>query len=301
MKKIFLNIADIKILIKGVDFFGLLHPLERNIIRPFIQYKDNSPGFLANIKIINNNCIAGLRIFDPEVQKKLLVANDNNNKEIISNKRSLLIFDRQNRSCDVYYQKLRISKFSSYYKKWFYNLNILKLLWRIILNSKGNGIVIHASSIEYNGSGYIFIGPSGSGKTTVTKLLNPDRILSDDTTVIVHTKGAYHLFANPWWNSNPKVRISEPERPVPLKAIFTINKSGRTDMRKLDYKKSLMALIASDVSSPSIGFLSSTPVAKHFYLFSQELMSRIPIFEISVKKSKMFKEEFETLLSRYLS
>lgn len=308
MKGTCLDIARTRILIHPDDLFKAFHPLESSVIKPFIKSRYRQHDCSADIRIINDHRYPHKSMLERITGKpiKSLLSRRTrprgfSRKALITNKRALLIFDGNTRHCDVYYRTLKIAPALEdiYYQKWFYNLLVLKLLLRNILNVNGLGAVLHASSIEHNGRGYVFVGHSGAGKSTVTRLLKPDRMLSDDTTVVRWTGRNYQLFTNPWWNGGPHIRIQNPERPAPLKALFFIKKADRTCLARLDPVISLKKIIASDVVAPQLGFSSDSLSTYRFCVFCRELLKHVPCFELSVRKSAVFKKEFAILLHRH--
>lgn len=329
------NIADIPISIRKSKYLKMLNRVEINLLKPFIMRKRipndlEERYFSVNVKIINNivpqknskkinpelaekirlhffcnndgrfKKILNFYLINVKVNNNLLKSNKDYNKIIVGNN-SFLIFDKKSRQFDIYYRKPDFPKNQQYlYNKWPYNLNVLRLLMRMILHSSSEGVILHASSIEDNGYGYIFIGPAGSGKSTVVKLFKPDRVLSDDTTVIKRVNNLYQIFPNPWWNVNPNINIQNPTMPALLRAVFFIKRARKASMKKLNYKESLAMLIYGERTFQQIGFFDNKTGIRNFYLFSQDLVHDIPVFELKIKKSNKFKEEFYTLLKHHL-
>jgi len=86
---------------------------------------------------------------------------------------------------------------------------------------KHNGIVIHSSAIEYDGSGILFSAPSGTGKSTHTGLWkkyypNITTILNDDMPAIRFVDNVPYIFGTPW---SGKTEINCNQF-APLKAII---------------------------------------------------------------------------------
>jgi len=223
----------------------------------------------------------------------ILKENSDGNK-IIADNNSLLVFDKTSNHCNVYLKRSNRQE-----RHWPYNLHILRLLLRMVINSSNNGALLHASSLEYNGDGYIFIGRGGSGKSTVARLLEPQRILSDDVTVIRKNINRYELFANPWWNYDKDIKIELPQKPATLKAVFFINKANKTSFKRLSYKKALREMMYGDAIFQQAGFFDNKSGIRSFYLFSLNLIKDIPMFELSVKKDRFFHDRFQEFISSY--
>lgn len=327
-----INVASIPFYITGEDFLKALTTVEKKLLRPFIV-KGRAPAhsIVTNIKIIgripcnkNNkigySLINKIRPFFPsDIDKRLVKSQQqfieslgfylsdkeikkigdylrgrNNHNKIVIGWSSLLFFNKETRRCNIFLKKASYEE-----RRWAYNLNILRLLLRMIFNSEGKGMLLHASSVEEKGYGYIFIGRGSSGKSTAARLLKPQRILSDDTTVIRKKNNVYELFANPWWNPDKDIKIKYPQQPVPLKAAFFIKKAKKTSLKMVSYKKALCALIYGDSICQQAGFFDNKIGIRNFYLFSLKLVKDIPVFELCVKKDHSFKDKFQKLVNRY--
>lgn len=83
------------------------------------------------------------------------------------------------------------------------------------------GLVLHASCVEGDRGGYVFVGPSGAGKSTIAKLTGK-RIVSDDFTPLWLVDGNIFAFPSPFqkWEKKPG---SWPYTEV--KSIYVLEKS----------------------------------------------------------------------------
>lgn len=68
-------------------------------------------------------------------------------------------------------------------------------------------ILIHASAIEYNGRGYLFLGKSGTGKSTHSQLwienISGSSLLNDDNPILRITDGTCKVYGSPWSGKTP--------------------------------------------------------------------------------------------------
>ena len=181
-----------------------------------------------------------------------------------------------------------------------YSLYNLRMLYKMLLASKKDGVLIHSSSLEMDGAGYVFIGPGRAGKSTVARLLEPDNILSDETTLVRKVDNSYNIFSNPWWNAAHNIKIYDPKRPVRLKALFFIKKSEKTKLKRIDYKVALTRLFYTDTLFQQFRDLDNKACMRNFYLFCCEMLKRIPFFEIEVYKDASFKKDFKKKILSYL-
>ena len=132
-------------------------------------------------------------------------------------------------------------------------------------------------------------------------MLKPDRVLSDEATVIRKLNNVYKIFSNPWWNGDNvmNIKINNPHKPAQLKAIFFITKSKKTNLRSLKFKEALAMLIYRDRSFQQAGFCDNKIGIKEFYIFSQDLLRTIPAFELNIKRGARFKKDFAVLLNQH--
>lgn len=68
-----------------------------------------------------------------------------------------------------------------------------------------NGVLFHASLIDYKGKGILFIGPSGIGKTTQAELWHQYRsavIINGDMALVHYEDSKYYGYGCPWHGSS---------------------------------------------------------------------------------------------------
>ena len=109
---------------------------------------------------------------------------------------------------------------------------------------KHNGIVIHASAIDYDGSGILFSAPSGTGKSTHTGLWkksypNKTTILNDDMPAIRFIDDTPYIFGTPW---SGKTEINC-NRSSPLKAIIFLEQSEKNSIHKIEGSEAIWRLL----------------------------------------------------------
>lgn len=96
-----------------------------------------------------------------------------------------------------------------------------------------NGIVLHASCIEYQGKGIAFTAPSGTGKSTHTKLWEESkkgtRVINDDAPAIRIVDGKPFAYGAPWSGSTDKYL----NMTAPLSAIVLLEQADENSIRPL--------------------------------------------------------------------
>jgi hypothetical protein len=122
-----------------------------------------------------------------------------------------------------------------------------------------NALIIHSSSIHYNGDGIIFSAPSGTGKTTHTNLWKaryPEvEIINDDSPIIHikknedesgnHYKNSAFVCGSPWAGaSGINTNII-----VPLKAIVFLEQAPTDSIEKLSPMLALSKLL-NEIAKP---------------------------------------------------
>ena len=112
-----------------------------------------------------------------------------------------------------------------------YPLDGLLLYYLTVLHGD---IMIHASGVTYNGSGYLFSGVSGKGKTTIAGLWerNGAKVIHDDRLILRKTGEVYRMYNTPVYNND------EPQESI-LTKLFIIEHA--TDNRIVIVKGALAA------------------------------------------------------------
>ena len=324
LDKQFLKIAKIGIAIQSRDLLSIMDEPEKRLLKPFLthpksdkDYFSVNAGFVCeDMKINNQNAIfllkkirrdfpyrtssaakATLRFFK---NNWLPFLKNNIDKDclLIMTPYSFFIFNKKLRRCNILLKKSKILFRKSALPAYLHFLATLKILFRFILSSRNNGILLHASSFKNKGSGYVFMGSSGYGKSTIVKMLGVENALSDDATIIEKIGKKYLIFATPW-NRSCSIKMRALRNGAVLKAIFLIEKSDKTEIKKIGYKEALEELLYSDNPFQQIGFFDNKSGIKGFYLFSENMIRQIPVFKLYIKKHEGFKKEFKNLLSIY--
>jgi hypothetical protein len=141
-------------------------------------------------------------------------------------------FDNDFRNGTVYFHK----EGENYFLYPFLELLTINLL------AESNGVILHASCIDDNGSGYLFLGHSGAGKSTIANLWNEEkdiRILSDDRVILSLSENGLIAHGTPWHGTaNYAINAS-----VPVRKIFFINHSKHNSAIKINGIKAASELV----------------------------------------------------------
>jgi len=93
------------------------------------------------------------------------------------------------------------------------------------------GLVFHASGLDDNGSGIVFIGHSGAGKSTQVAMWQKESgviALNDDRIAIVPSKSGLRCYGTPWGGS---LNIAK-NHSAPLKAIIILEQASTNQITR---------------------------------------------------------------------
>ena len=101
--------------------------------------------------------------------------------------------------------------------------------------------LIHASAVEKDQQGYLFLGKSGTGKSTHSQLwicnIEGTRLLNDDNPAIrIEKDGSVYVYGTPWSGKTPCYQ----NRKASLKALIRLEQASAN---RLTWKKGVNALI----------------------------------------------------------
>jgi hypothetical protein len=171
-----------------------------------------------------------------------------------------------------------------------YPLDGLILYYLTVIN---RDIMIHASGVNNNGSGYLFSGVSGKGKTTIARLWNNmgAKIIHDDRLILRKTASGYIMYNTPVYN------YDEP-RESQINKIFIIEHSIENNLIPVKGATAESLVLANciqhnwdhDIIAQLIGSVSSIcgtiPVVKLSFKPDSSLIKYIIENEKSGEESK---------------
>ncbi|HWP97016.1 MAG TPA: hypothetical protein VN426_09195 [Syntrophomonadaceae bacterium] len=124
----------------------------------------------------------------------------------------------------------------------YYLHHLIGMIFRYNL-LRYNGIVVHASSLAWDGKGIMFSAPSGTGKSTHVKLWQEHigdevQVVNDDTPAVRFVNGKPILFGTPWSGNGTNCNMS-----VPLEAIVILEQADKNSIRRLSIPEALGSLM----------------------------------------------------------
>lgn len=108
--------------------------------------------------------------------------------------------------------------------------------------SKKRGIIVHASGMEINGEGVLFMGKSGAGKSTITNIFLTDgnnKVLNDDRIIIRNINNQFLIYGTPWHGDIKECSGQK----TPLKKIYFIKHGKENRVRELTSIEKVSRLI----------------------------------------------------------
>lgn len=105
-----------------------------------------------------------------------------------------------------------------------------------------DGLPLHASMVEKDGQGLIFLGPSGMGKSTQAKLWvdyqNADFIIGDRPGLRC-IDGRWYGFGMPW-DGKDNIRN---QKKVPIRALVSLEQAKENRIKKLTKQQAMLVLL----------------------------------------------------------
>lgn len=105
-----------------------------------------------------------------------------------------------------------------------------------------DGLSLHASLVEKDGYGVLFVGPSGMGKSTQATLwenYQGARIVNGDSPTIYEKDGEWFAAGIPW-DGKDQIYI---QRNLPIKAIIVLEQAKENDIKKMSTMQAMGVLL----------------------------------------------------------
>lgn len=126
-----------------------------------------------------------------------------------------------------------------------FSLSNAMMLLYTFRTSAYDTLLVHASVIEYEGRGYMFLGRSGTGKSTHTRLwlenIEGASLLNDDNPIVRVIDGEAIIYGSPWSGKTPCYK----NRSMPLQAVVRLSQAPFNRITRLSPLKAYAALMPS--------------------------------------------------------
>ena len=152
--------------------------------------------------------------------------------------------------------------------------NFLMLIYTFATAEQGT-LMVHASVINYEGRGYLFLGKSGTGKSTHTSLwlkhIKGSSLLNDDNPVVsLNPKtGEATVYGTPW-SGKTSCYLNES---VPVGAFIRLEQASSNTINRLNDSQAFAALL------PSCSCLKQdTAIFKGIINSVTHMVTNVPVF-----------------------
>lgn len=152
--------------------------------------------------------------------------------------------------------------------------NALMLVYA--LRTAGNmTLEMHASVIEQDGKGYMFLGPSGTGKSTHSRLwlenIERSHLLNDDNPIVRITDGQAFVYGSPWSGKTHCYKNMK----VQLKAIVNLSQAKHNTLTRLPLPEAYAAVCPS-----CSGMRADSTAADQLFNSIATLVETVPVYHL---------------------
>lgn len=156
-----------------------------------------------------------------------------------------------------------------------------------------DGVVLHASSVEYKDKAILFAGKEGAGKSTIVKLIPECLILNDDFAIIRKIENDYYLFSSPFYETNP---FPKKKKMVLIDRIYCLKQSNTCVSALIDRSEAMIRIIPlvlnplSFIPSTWVNFPTSykKEIGRFMFKAASDLSAKIPCFMLQFRKDRSF-------------
>lgn len=136
-------------------------------------------------------------------------------------------------------------------------------------------LLVHASVVEYEGKGYLFLGRSGTGKSTHSRLwlenVTGAKLLNDDNPVVRVTESGVYVCGSPWSGKTPCYI----DRRVPLASVVRLHQAPHNRINGFTGAKAYASLL------PSCSCMKwDHEMARHIHNTVSEVIANVPVFDL---------------------
>ena len=197
--------------------------------------------------------------------------------------------------------RIRISKDYHTAKAWIggtpserrYALDTTLMLLYTFASAKLDTLLIHASTIKYEGKGYLFLGKSGTGKSTHSHLwlehIEGSELLNDDNPIIRILNGNVYVYGSSWSGKTNCYRNIR----IPVGGIVRLHQAPFNRISPLSGIKAYATIL------PSCSCMKwNHEMAETIHSTISKVIERIPIYSLEcLPNQEAAHLSFETLRS----
>ena len=156
-----------------------------------------------------------------------------------------------------------------------YALDTTLMLLYTFASSKLDTLLVHASTVEYDGKGYLFLGKSGTGKSTHSRLwldlIKGAELLNDDNPIVRIIDGKVYVYGSPWSGKTGCFK----NRKVPAGGFVRLHQAPFNRISPLSGIKAYAALLPSCSSMKW-----NHEMANSIHSTLSKVIERVPIMSI---------------------
>lgn len=150
--------------------------------------------------------------------------------------------------------------------------SFLRTLLALYLPQHG-GVLLHASAVRHEGTGYVFAGRSGAGKTTVARLLaDRAQVLSDELVAVRRTPAGWQVYGTPFWGDFARAGAN---LHAPLHAVYLLRHAKQHRVEPLPRRDALSAILQC-----SLQFAEGAQVAEWMLNVVSGLVRELPTYRL---------------------
>jgi hypothetical protein len=162
-------------------------------------------------------------------------------------------------------------------------------------------MLLHASCVNVDGYAYVFMGHSGAGKSTIASMMKNARMISDDQVLLRKTGDRVLAFSTPekvWINNTDSLCAEHIHEGIPVRAIFSLNKSPMTRLRGIKRREVVQELLDNTIGSYHYRFVQTKYAMRMVAERINEIMGEVDFFKLDFEKSRRFEKDFMNLMNK---
>lgn len=260
--------------------------LSEKELLPYAPFRTDS-SFL-NDRLFSLSIIEDPEVFTSETPPSIDLEDENGKTSIlIHTDDSLMIYLTTASGCQCC--RIQISKDYKAAKAWIggtpgerrYALDTALMLLYTFSSSKLETLLVHASTVEYDGKGYLFLGKSGTGKSTHSRLwfehIKGSELLNDDNPILRIINGTVYVFGSPWSGKTNCYR----NRKLPVGGIVRLQQAPFNEITPVTGIKAYAALLPS-----CSGMKWNHDMANAIHSTISKVIERVPVYSLDCMPDK---------------